>query len=80
MQRVQDNDFPSVGDISYAYNLYRRNKITYNDYMDVCDFYNGVFIPSHLDRKNRISQHLMKSLNRIPTNLEIRDFYLNFYD
>ena len=80
MQRVQDNDFPSIGDISYAYQRYIRNKITYNEYMDVCDFYKYVFLPSHLERKERISRHLMKRLNRTPTNSEILDFYMNFYD
>ena len=80
MQRVQDNDFPSIGDISYAHQRYRRNKITYNEYMDVCDFYNCVFYPSHVERKQRISRHLMKRLNRTPTSSEILDFYMNFYD
>ena len=80
MQRVQDNDFPTAGDIEYAYNLYTRNKITYNDYMDVCEFYRGVFYPSRMAQKERISKHLIKRLNRTPTNSEIQDFYWNFYD
>ena len=80
MQRVQDNDFPTVGDVSYAHNLYTRNKITYNEYMDVCDFYSGVFWPARMAKKERISNYLMKRLNRTPTNLEIQDFYWNFYD
>ena len=80
MQRVQDNDFPMIGDINYAYNMYRRNKISYNDYMDVREFYNCVFYPSHITRRQRITRHLIKRLNRTPTNLEIQDFYMNFYD
>ena len=80
MQRVQDNDFPTVGDITYAYNMYRRDKISYNQYMDVCEFYNNVFYPSRMAQKERISKHLIKRLNRTPTNLEIQDFYMNFYD
>ena len=42
--------------------------------MDVCDFYSGVFWPARMAKKERISNYLMKRLNRTPTNLEIKIF------
>ena len=80
MQRVQNNDFPSPEDHMYAYRLYRCNKISYNEYRDVWDFYIGVFQDSRNDKLTRISRHLEKKLNRKPTIQEIHHFDYMFID
>ena len=56
MQRVQNNDFPSMQDHVHAYRLYTHNKISYEDYKDVWNFYMGVFQDSRLNKLTRISR------------------------
>lgn len=55
MQRVQNNDFPTMHDHLHAYRLYTHNKISYEEYKDVWNFYIDVYLNSRR-RKNLIKQ------------------------
>jgi hypothetical protein len=61
MQRVQNNDFPTMQDHTHAYRLYIHNKISYEEYKDVWNFYIDVFEVSRLNKLKRKSRNYGKA-------------------
>ena len=80
MQRVQHNDFPSPQDHIHAYSLYKDQKISYQEYKDVNDFYVYVYHESRLSKVNQIKKMLEHRLKRRPSQWEIERYYIRYFN